>query len=65
MIARKQATVRPGDPPYEPRIRFLIHPSGGLRSYYQAYPLLQNLQVPMSRENLDPDEDVYKHMYGH
>jgi hypothetical protein len=62
MIVRKQGTVRAGEPPYEPHLRFLIRPPGGLRSYYLAYPLLQGLAVPMTRENLDADEDVYKHM---
>jgi hypothetical protein len=62
MIERRQASVRPGEPSYRPIIRFLVRP-GGLRSYYVAYPLLQALQVPMMRENLDPDEDIYKRMY--
>jgi hypothetical protein len=64
MIARKQGTVRPCDPPYQPRIRFLIRPPGGLRSYYQSYPLLQAVGVPMARENLEAEEDVYQHMFG-
>jgi hypothetical protein len=55
MIARRQATVRPGEPPYRPMIRFRVRPDG-LRSYYLAYPALEALQVPMSRENLDPGE---------
>jgi hypothetical protein len=62
MIERRQASVRPGEPPYRPVVRFLVRP-GGLRSYYVAYPLLQPLQVPMSRENLDRDEDVFQRMY--
>jgi hypothetical protein len=53
MIARRQATVRPGEPPYRPMIRFRVRPDG-LRSYYLAYPALEALHLPMSRENLDP-----------
>jgi hypothetical protein len=56
MIARRQATVRPGEPPYRPMIRFRVWPDG-LRSYYLAYPALEALRVPMSRENLDPQEE--------
>jgi hypothetical protein len=56
MIARRQATVRPGEPPYRPMIRFRVWPDG-LRSYYVAYPALEALQVPMSRENLDLREE--------
>ena len=56
MIARRQATVRPGEPPYRPMIRFRVRPEG-MRSYYLAYPALERLGVPMSREALDPDEE--------
>jgi hypothetical protein len=52
MIARRQATVRPGEPPYRPLLRFRVHPDG-LRAYYFAYPLLEWLRVPMSRENVE------------
>ena len=47
VTARRQATVRPGDPLYRPQIRFLVRPNG-LRTYYLAYPLLESLQVPLS-----------------
>jgi hypothetical protein len=57
LIARRQATVRPGDPPYRPQIRFLVRPTG-LRTYYLAYPLLEPLQVPMSRQNLDEGQEI-------
>lgn len=55
LIARRQATVRPGEPPYRPMIRFRVHPDG-LRAYHLAYPALEALHVPMSRENVDPEE---------
>lgn len=51
MIARRQAMVRTGEPPYRPIIRFRVHPDG-LRSYYLAYPALEALHVPMTRENV-------------
>jgi hypothetical protein len=56
MIARRQATVRPGEPPYRPMIRFRVRPEG-LRTYYLAYPALESLGVPMSRESINPDEE--------
>jgi hypothetical protein len=56
MIARRQATVRPGELPYRPFIRFQVHPDG-LRSYYRAYPLLAKLHVPMTRQDLEPPEE--------
>ena len=55
MIARRQATVRPGEPPYRPMIRFRVLPDG-LRTYHLAYPALEALHVPMTRENVDPEE---------
>jgi hypothetical protein len=52
MIARRQASVPPGDPPYRPIIRFRVR-RDGLRSYYHAYPALEPLGARMSRENLE------------
>jgi hypothetical protein len=57
MIARRQAMVRPGEPPYRPQLRFLVRPDG-LRTFYQAYPVLDAVQVPMSRQNLAADEEI-------
>jgi hypothetical protein len=52
MIARRQATVRAGEPPFRPMLRFQVQPEG-LRTYYLAYPLLAPLGVPMARENVE------------
>ncbi len=52
LIERRQASVRPGEPPYRPLLRFQVRPDG-LRAYYFAYPLLEPLRVPMSRESLE------------
>ncbi len=52
LIARRQASVRPGEPPYRPLIRFQVSREG-LRMYYHVYPLLESLRVPMTRENLE------------
>lgn len=55
LITRRQAMVRPGEPPYRPVIRFLVHPDG-LRTYYLAYPALESLSVSMVRENVRPEK---------
>ena len=52
LIARRQASVRAGEPAYRPQIRFHVS-SEGLRSYYHVYPLLEHLRVPMTRENVE------------
>lgn len=57
MIARKQASVRAGELPYRPLVRFLVRPDG-FRAYYLAYPVLEPLRLPMTRENLEADEDA-------
>jgi hypothetical protein len=55
MIERRQATVPPGELPYRPLIRFRVH-ADGVRAYYLAYPALEALNVPMSRENVEPED---------
>jgi hypothetical protein len=57
MIARRQATVQPEEPPYRPMIHFRVHPDG-VRTYYLAYPALEALHVPMARENVQPEEEA-------
>jgi hypothetical protein len=52
LIARRQATVRTGETPYRPMLRFQVHPEA-LRTYFHVYPLFENLRIPMTRENLD------------
>jgi hypothetical protein len=53
IIARRQASVRPGEPPYRPFLRFQVWPDG-LHTFYLAYPVLEAVGVPMLRENLEP-----------
>jgi hypothetical protein len=54
LIDRRQASVRPGEPPYRPRVRFRVL-TGGLRTFHLAYPLLEPLHVPMTRESVEPE----------
>jgi len=66
MTARREAVIAslemPKDAPAStPQIRFLLRPDG-LRTYFLAYPELEPLHLPMTRENLDADEDVVRHI---
>ena len=61
LIARRQASVRPGEPPYRPIIHLRVHASG-LRSFYLAYPALDPLGVQMFRQDSEPDEDSRKNI---
>jgi len=57
LIDRKQATVRRGDAPYRPEVRFLVHPDAG-RTYHLAYPTLDSLAAPKTAQTLAPEDDV-------
>jgi hypothetical protein len=59
MVTRRQAALRPGEAPYKPQIRFLVH-SEGLRTYYLTYPLLEELQLPMKRQNIQPEKEKHE-----
>jgi hypothetical protein len=63
MIDRKQSLVRSGELPFRPQVRFLVHPES-IRSYHTAYPLLNALGVPQTRQNLDADDDVAEIVVG-
>ena len=52
-IARRQKSVRRGEPPYRPILRFEVYPDG-LQAYHTAYPLLEPLRVDMIRDNVQP-----------
>jgi hypothetical protein len=54
LIVRRQATVRPGDPPYRPQVRLFVYP-GGLRTYYQACAALEPLGIPLTRQSVEAD----------
>ncbi len=56
MIDRRQATVRTGEMEYHPQLRFRVYPDG-LRAYYLAYPVLELLKVPMTRELVEPEKE--------
>jgi hypothetical protein len=57
LIQRRQGSVLPGQPPYRPQLRFLLRPTD-LRTLHQVIPVLQPLGLPMTEQNLAPDDDV-------
>jgi hypothetical protein len=52
LVDGRQATVRPGESPYRPMIRFRV-PGEGRRNYYLLFPVVSELGYPMSRESPD------------
>ena len=64
MIDRKQASVRPGEMPYRPEVRFLVRPEAE-RTYHLAYPTLDALAAPKTSQYLGPDDEVSAVVAGH
>jgi hypothetical protein len=56
VIARRQATVRANESEWKPQLRFLVH-ADGLRSYYAAFPALESLRLPMTKQNRQEKEE--------
>jgi hypothetical protein len=56
VIERRQAAVRPGEPAFRPQLRFVVE-AAGLRTYHLAYPILETLKLPMTRQDLEPPEE--------
>ena len=57
MITRKQSTVRAGEPPYRPEVRFLVWPDG-LKPYHLSYPALQLAGIRQKRQNLESEDSI-------
>ncbi len=64
LIDRKQATVRHGEMPYRPEVRFLVRPEAE-RTFHLAYPTLDGLAAPKTSQNLGPEDDVSAVVAGH
>lgn len=57
MIERRQASRRPGEPPYHPTVCLLVR-AEHVRTFLSVYPALEALPAPKTRRNLDADDDV-------
>jgi hypothetical protein len=51
-VVRWTSAVPAGETPPRIEIRFRVRPEG-LRAYYEAYPILEDLHLPMVRENVE------------
>jgi hypothetical protein len=51
-VARWTSAVPAGETPSRIEIHFRVRPDG-LRAYYQAFPILEDVQLPMVRENVE------------
>ena len=63
MITRKQSTVRAGEPPYRPEVRFLVWPDG-LKPYHLSYPALQSAGIKQKRQNLESEDNIKEIIKG-
>lgn len=64
MIDRRQASVAPAAPPFRPQLCFLVGPES-VRVYHAAYPALDAVAAPKTRQNLLPEDDVLAIVAGH
>ena len=64
MINRRQESVRPGDLPYRPQVRFLVRPEHE-RTFHLAYPTLDRLPATKTRQTLGPEDDVLAIIVGY
>ena len=63
IIQRKQSTVRSGEPPYRPEVRFLVWPDG-LKPYHLSYPALQLAGIKQKRQNLESEDSINEIIQG-
>lgn len=63
IIQRKQSTVRLGEPPYRPEVRFLVWPDG-LKPYHLSYPALQLAGIKQKRQNLESEDSIKEIIQG-
>ena len=63
IIQRKQSTVRSGEPPYRPEVRFLVWPDG-LKPYHLSYPALQLAGIKQKRQNLESEDSINEIIKG-
>jgi hypothetical protein len=62
LIAKKQGTVRAGQAPFRPILRFEVPPDGQ-RAYLLAYAVLDSLHLPVVRHNIKPNEPKLEDYY--
>jgi hypothetical protein len=63
MIAHRQSLRRPNEPPYRPQVCLLVRPEN-VRTFLRVYRDLGALNVPLTRRNLDADDDVISIVTG-
>lgn len=63
-ILQRQPDPVPGKAPRKLRVRFVVLPNGGERSFHAAYPALLGLPVDMDVVRLRPEDDVRAALLG-
>jgi len=62
-VERKSRPGKPGEKPPQGQIRFLVRPDG-LRWYHASFPLVEEMNIRKSRQNLDFGETIQEVMSG-
>ena len=62
-IEKKNKKNPPGDPPLRGRLKFLVW-ADGVRWYHASFPLVESLDIPKVRQNLEPEDSVREILMG-
>ena len=62
-IDRKNRKNAPGDPPLRGRLKFLVW-ADGVRWYHASFPLVEGLDIPKVRQNLEPEDNIREILLG-
>jgi hypothetical protein len=63
-VLERQPEPIPGKAPRKLRVRFVVLPNGGERSFHAAYPALVGLPIDMDVVRLRPEDDVRAALLG-
>jgi hypothetical protein len=62
-IEKKNRKNPPGEPPLRGKLKFLVW-SDGVRWYHASFPLVEGLDIPKVRQNLEPEDSIREILSG-
>ncbi len=62
-IDKKNRKNPPGEPPLRGRLKFLVW-ADGVRWYHASFPLVEGLDIPKVRQNLEPEDSIREILSG-
>lgn len=62
-MEKKNRKNPPGEPPLRGRLKFLVW-GDGVRWYHASFPLVEGLDIPKVRQNLEPEDSIREILLG-